>query len=70
MATVDKLSKVYIDSKQLELIKILNCNTSYGEDRITDSIMSFGVVCEHDDGFMCEHRLEYLLNYLYDNGNN
>jgi hypothetical protein len=31
-----------------------------------DSIMKYDCVCKHDDGFMCEHRIEKLINLIED----
>lgn len=27
-------------------------------------VMSFGQICEHDDDFLCEHRIEYIRNNI------
>lgn len=29
-----------------------------------ESIMQYSVICEHDSGYMCEHRAECLLNKI------
>jgi hypothetical protein len=28
------------------------------------SILKYKKVCDHDDGYFCEHRLEWLINYI------
>jgi hypothetical protein len=34
-----------------------------------NSIMFYGQICNHDDGFLCECRREFILNYIRENSN-
>lgn len=48
-----------------ELAKNLTVPMDYSEIFNTDTsnmIMLYGVVCEHDTGYLCEHRLMFILN--------
>jgi hypothetical protein len=67
--TKDKINIKDLSPHLKELVDRLNCTTSYNEDKPKDSIMHYGQLCNHDDGFLCEHRLEYILNYLNQNNN-
>ncbi|MGK0174061.1 MAG: hypothetical protein ACI9AT_000424 [Ulvibacter sp.] len=59
-------SNVGLDSSLHELMEKLNCTMSYGQNMkdVENSIMHYGQLCDHDDGFLCEHRLEWILNYI------
>ena len=64
--TIDKIdiSKVKQGSDLDFLIQRLNCTTNYYENDPPKSIMHFGQLCEHDDGYLCEHRLQFIINSL------
>jgi hypothetical protein len=36
----------------------------YNKDNYPNSIMLYDKVCNCDDGFLCEHRLEWLINFI------
>lgn len=47
-----------------ELRKILALDLSGSNTDFPDSILTYNVVCNHDDGYLCEHRLEWLIEFL------
>jgi len=49
------------------LKKALVCPTSQSvadKEHYPDSILLYKEVCTCDDGYLCEHRLEWLINYI------
>ena len=48
----------------VELITKLNCKTTYDAKTPEGSNMHYGRLCNCDDGFLCEHRLEWLINFI------
>jgi hypothetical protein len=65
--TIDKIDISKLNEEQKDLATKLNCTTNYSEEKPKGSIMHFGQLCEHDTGFLCEHRLEYILGYVKHN---
>ena len=60
------LSKVSDDSSLHELV--LNLSSSrYGEKSIPSSIMDYESLCDHDDGYLCEHRLQFIIDFVNKN---
>jgi hypothetical protein len=57
-------SKFNEKPKLLELAKILNTSLNYNDTDPDGSIMHYGQMCNCDDGFMCEHRLEKVLDFI------
>jgi hypothetical protein len=49
-----------ISDEQLE--NILHTSGSYDIPYHKDSIMFYGKICEHDDGYLCEHRRKYIID--------
>jgi len=68
--TIDRvnLTDVKEDSPIRELVATLNCKTNYNEDDPSDSIMHYGQLCDHDDGYLCEHRLQFIIDTLKKQG--
>ncbi len=64
--TIDKvdLSKVNESSELMDLVNNLNTLTNYSERSIPQSIMFHGNHCKCDDGYLCEHRLQFIINKL------
>ena len=57
-------------SGQLLLKKLetkLNTSGSYSIPYHEDSIMTYGKICDHDDGYLCEHRREWILEFFKSN---
>ena len=57
-------------SGQLLLKKLetkLNTSGSYSIPYHEDSIMTYGKICDHDDGYWCEHRREWILEFFKSN---
>jgi hypothetical protein len=44
-----------------QLKNILHTSGNYDIPYHKDSIMSYGKICEHDDGYLCEHRRQYII---------
>jgi hypothetical protein len=64
---VDQFKKnVDIDNKGFYtyLRHKLKTRSSWDEDNPVDSIMICGEICDHDGGFLCDHRLEWLINEI------
>lgn len=66
--SVEKL-KVRINIKNLDkdilsIMNDLNISMDYNTESPSDSIMSYNILCECDDGFLCDHRLEYIIKKL------
>jgi len=51
---------IEISDEQLE--NILHTSGNYDIPYHKDSIMSYGKICEHDDGYLCEHRRKYIID--------
>lgn len=65
--TEERLNINKSDKDLVYLSKKLNVATSWdanNEDKLTESIMIYGNLCSHDDGFLCEHRLQWILDYV------
>lgn len=45
-----------------QLENILHTSGNYDIPYHKDSIMSYGNICEHDDGYLCEHRRKYIID--------
>ena len=45
-----------------ELENILHTSGHHNTQYHKDSIMSYGKICEHDDGYLCEHRRKYIID--------
>ena len=50
---------------QEEIIKIENKIAKFST--FIEPIMEYGVICKHDDHFLCEHRTEWIANYFKHN---
>ena len=50
-----------------ELETKLNTSGSYSIPYHEDSIMTYGKICDHDDGYLCEHRREWILEFFKSN---
>lgn len=53
-----------INKEQMELIKKLNTSLKLGLADPQESIMHYGQLCTHDDGFLCQHRLQFIVDWL------
>lgn len=62
--TIDYTNLVGIDKHQMQLIEKLNTSLLMGQKDPEKSIMHYGQICEHDDGFLCEHRLQVIVDWL------
>jgi len=58
------LSKVNDKSFIYELIKKLNVDEIYNSFKTYDSIMNYGQICNCNSGFLCEHRLQWIVDFL------
>ena len=62
--TIDNVNLKDLPKNLKELAKKLNTTTSYDEDYPKDSIMIYEEICSCDTGFLCGHRLQYILDYI------
>jgi len=60
------MANIYVlKDEDLDVIKqMLYSVTSYGQEYPKESIMKFEKVCIHDDAFMCECRLNKLIEFI------
>jgi hypothetical protein len=59
------MKEYVLTEKDIEnLRKILSTRSNYNAPVLNESIMSYGKVCKHDEGHLCEHRLEFLIKYI------
>jgi hypothetical protein len=49
---------------KIKFENILHTSGSYDIPYHKDSIMSYGKICNHDDGYLCEHRRKYIIDLL------
>jgi len=49
-----------------ELVVKLNTSSRWGQEDPKGSIMHYRELCEHDSGFMCECRLQHIIDFLKD----
>lgn len=45
----------------------LSTSGSYSIPYNEDSIMKYDNICEHDDGYLCEHRRQWIIDFLKNN---
>ena len=50
-----------------EIIEKLNCTKLIGQPAPEKSIMHYGQLCKHDDGYLCEHRLQFIVDFIIAN---
>jgi hypothetical protein len=62
--TFDMISTKGLHAKDVAFIKSLNASTSYISAIEYSSVMESGAICDCDDAFLCEHRLQYIVDYL------
>lgn len=66
------MKEYVITEKDIEYLKkALESPTTYHNAKkinYPDSIMLYTEVCPCDDGFLCSHRLEWLINYIESKG--
>jgi hypothetical protein len=67
---IGRLKLGHLKSNKTKAIAIfLNSPTCWDMDEAKGSIMSHGEICEHDTGYMCECRIQHLLDFINDNFN-
>lgn len=47
-----------------ELINKLNVNRHYNKIEPLGSIMNYGEICSCDTGYLCEHRLQWIIDFI------
>ena len=62
--TTDIVNIEGLTDSQIMLITKLNTKIRYDVDDPKDSIMHYEQLCNHDDGFLCECRLQYIIDWL------
>lgn len=58
------LSGLPLDSPIRELVLNLSCAHSYMDNSILESVMEYDRICNHNDGYLCEHRLQFIVDFL------
>lgn len=59
------MEKYILTDSDIELLKNkLHTRSSYKEKANPDSIMEFENICDHNGGFFCEHRLNWLIDFI------
>ena len=67
--TLDLVNTDGINEKGMELLQRLNTHMTLGTKDPDDSIMSYGQHCNCDDGWLCEHRLQVIADWIKENQN-
>jgi hypothetical protein len=67
-STLEAIDLSKLTTKQIELVEMLNTSLKWDNNYPERSIMHYEQLCTHDDGFLCEHRLIAIINWLNDNG--
>lgn len=62
--SIDAVNLDGINDKQMELIKKLNTSLCMNNRNPRESIMHYEQFCCCDDGFLCEHRLQVIVDWL------
>jgi hypothetical protein len=57
---VDKNSMLRVLAKKLSV-------SSYGNDYPKESIMEYDRLCDHDDAYLCECRLQFIIDFVNEN---
>lgn len=65
--SIDAVSLDGLTDKQKELVKKLNTSLYMDNKSPSDSIMHYEQFCNCDDGFLCEHRLKFIVDWLKNN---
>ena len=60
-------SEIKEGSILFKLAKKLSVSGSYSVDYKKESIMDYEKVCSHDDGYLCEHRLQFIIDFINKN---
>ena len=64
--TLDLVNTDGINENGMELLKELNVARYLG-DRPAKSIMLYKTICTCDDGWLCEHRLQVIADWIKEN---
>lgn len=62
--TIELVNTDGLSDHHMSLIKKLNTTTSYDVKDPEDSIMHYEQLCHHDSGYLCECRLQYIIDHL------
>jgi hypothetical protein len=57
---VDEKSMLRVLAKKLSV-------SSYGNDYDSESIMEYNKLCDHDDAYLCECRLQFIIDFVKEN---
>lgn len=64
MRTHDKINLENYSDEIKQLSKLLSVSTNYSTSFNPESIMEYNSICEHDDGYLCECRLKFILDWI------
>lgn len=67
MASKLNLSGVMRGSSLHELINKLNGNRNGYGIETEGSVMSYGLICDCDTHFLCEHRIQWIADFIKNN---
>jgi len=62
-----KEEKKSVDVLFAELENNLHVSGSYGVPYHPDSIMDYERICNHDSGYLCEHRKQWIIDFIKTN---
>ena len=65
--TLDLVDTKGINHEGLDLLNKLNMHMEYGAKDPEGSVMSYGNICNCDDGWLCEHRLQVIADWIKEN---
>ncbi len=65
--SIDAVNLAGLNEKQMELVKKLNTTLFTSNISPLGSIMHYKQFCSCDDGYLCEHRLQVIIDWLKGN---
>jgi len=65
--TIEKVNLEGLNAKQKRFVKKLSVSTNLNTPDPKGSIMVFGKICNCNDAFLCEHRLQFIIDWLKEN---
>jgi len=64
---MENIEKKTTEALLIELENKLHTSGSYSVRYHPDSIMDYEKICNHDDGYLCEHRRQWIIDFIKTN---
>lgn len=62
--SIDRVNLEGLSELEKGFIEKLNTSLYYGNKDPKESIMHYEQLCSCDDGFLCEHRLQLIIDWI------